>query len=30
VKGNVEIFMNESEIDWKKLQKRGLKDLKHG
>jgi hypothetical protein len=31
VEGNVEIFMNENEIDWRKeLKKKGLKDLKHG
>jgi hypothetical protein len=31
VKGNVEIFMNESEIDWRReIKKKGLKHLKHG
>jgi putative heme iron utilization protein len=30
VEGNVEIFMNESEIDWRReLQRRGLKDPRH-
>ncbi len=30
VEGNVEIFMNGSEIDWRKeLERKGLKDLKH-
>jgi hypothetical protein len=30
VEGNVEIFMNGSEIDWRReLERKGLKDLKH-